>query len=221
MRRKMTGQAGVAVGDGPGQQVAPLVELAQELGVDGGDPLLAPLGGGELLQGTGQDRVAAEEGGDLVPVGLVLVVAPVAQAGDGGGVLLRRAQAGVVDGELLEVGQHAEGQLGRPGVAAQLEGGLAVDGQVDGRLLGLDEEAAAAVEVEAVVGGLGLAGDGDLVLVLDFGAAVAVVHIPAQGGEEGVDELDADFGLVVRAALEGGQGVVEAGEEVGEHGIEN
>ena len=48
-------------------------------------------------------------------------------------VALVGLDAAVVDGELLEVGEDAKRQLGGPGVAAELEGGLDVVLDVDGR----------------------------------------------------------------------------------------
>ena len=92
-------------------------------------------------------------------------------------------------------------QLGRPGVAAELVGGAGVVLDVDGGLLGLDEELARAADAEAVVGGLGRAADLDGVLVDDvlvgLGVALRVVDVPAEGLEEGVEELAAELGLVV------------------------
>ena len=70
-------------------------------------------------------------------------------------------------------------------------------------LLGLDEELARAADAEAVVGRLGGAADLDGVLVdhvlVGFGVALLVVDVPAEGLEEGVDELAAELGLVVLA----------------------
>ena len=77
------------------------------------------------------------------------------QAPGGGLVAAVGARAAVVDGELLEVGEDGERQLGRPGVAAQLEGGADVVLDVDGGLLGFDEELARAADAEAVVRGRG------------------------------------------------------------------
>jgi hypothetical protein len=75
---------------------------------------------------------------------------------------------------------------------------------VNSTALGLfrfQEELARAADAEAVIGGLGSAADLDLVFVDDilvgFGIALAVVHIPAEGLEHGVDEFLAELGLVV------------------------
>ena len=92
--------------------------------------------------------------------------------------------AAVVDGELLEVGEDRERQLGRPGVAAELEGRAGVVLDVDRRLLGLDEELARAADAEAVVGRLGRAADLDGVLVDDvlvgFGVALRCCPCPSR-----------------------------------------
>ena len=115
---------------------------------------------------------------------------------------LLRPDAAVVDGELLEIGQDAHRQLGRPGIAPQLEGGADRLADIDRRLLGLDEEAPhAAADAEAVVGGLGPAADLDGVLVDDFlvgvGVALCGCRRPSRGPKKRVEELLAELGLVV------------------------
>ena len=109
--------------------------------------------------------------------------------------------AAVVDRELLEVGEDAEREFGGPGVAAELEGGAGVVLDVNGGLLGFEEELARAADAEAVVRGFGGLADFDGVFVDDvlvgLGVALLVVHVPAEGFEERVEELAAELGFVV------------------------
>jgi len=125
-------------------------------------------------------------------------------AGFTGLVGLGRLDAAVIDGDLLEVGEDRQRELGGPGIAAQLVGGGGVGLDIDGGFLGLDEELADPADAEAVIGGLGRPADLDRVLVDDvlvgLGVALLVVDVPAEGFEERVDELAADLGLVVAAA---------------------
>src|SRR5574341_2433486 len=74
---------------------------------------------------------------------------------------------------------------------------------VDRGFLGLDEEFARPADAEAVIGGLAAARDLDGVFVdhvlVGFGIALLVVHVPAEQLEEGVYDLAAHLGFVVRA----------------------
>ena len=73
---------------------------------------------------------------------------------------------------------------------------------MDGGFLGLDEEFAGAADAEGIVrrGGAG-AGNAERIFVDDvlvgLGIALSVVHVPAKGGEEWVDEFLADPCLLV------------------------
>jgi hypothetical protein len=104
--------------------------------------------------------------------------------------------------ELLEVGEHSQWRLGVPAVADGLE--VVVGGcDVTVRFLRFDKEADVAVvrgEVEGVVGAaLTASRDGRLhfnFLLVGIGLLV-VVHVPAQRDEELVDEVLANFGLLV------------------------
>ena len=114
-------------------------------------------------------------------------VLPVVQQEDAPrGGLVRGCGLGsaVVDGELLEIGEDGEGQLGAPRIAAELVGGLDVVLDVDRGLLGLDEELALLADAEGVIRRLGRAADFDLVLVDDLfvllGEALHVVDVPAE-----------------------------------------
>lgn len=136
--------------------------------------------------------------------------------GDGG------LDAGVVDGEFFEVGEDGDGELGGPGVASELVGGGGVAFDVDGGFFGFEEELTGAADAEAVVGGFGSAagaGDFDGVFVDDVfvgvGVAGGVGHVPAECGEEGVEEFAAELGFVV---IGGGVGVGVAGEAIDEIG---
>ena len=46
----------------------------------------------------------------------------------------------IVDGELLEIGQDGQRKFGRPGIAAKLIGRTEIVLQIDGWLLGFEEE---------------------------------------------------------------------------------
>jgi hypothetical protein len=74
----------------------------------------------------------------------------------------------------------------------------------NGGLLGFEEEDAPAADAEAVVGRLGRAADLDGVLVDDFaeglGVVLRVVDVPAEGLEEGIEEVAPQQGFVVAAA---------------------
>ena len=200
------------------QPVAPALDLAQEGRVHLGRAPLAALGLGVLVERAAEDGLAAEHPGDLVPALGVLVEGDVQHTSRGGLVGLVRLDPTVVDGEFLEVGEDAERQLGAPGVAAELVGGVRVPFDVHRGLLGLDEELARAADAEAVVGRLGAAADLDGVLVhhvlVGLGVAPLVVHVPAQGFEERVDELDPGQGLVILAALVAVQVGAEAVDEL-------
>ena len=105
----------------------------------------------------------------------------------------------VVDGELLEIGEDGEGQLGAPRIAAELVRRLDVVLDVHRGLLGLDEELALLADAEGVVRRFGRAADPHLVLVDDLlvllREPLGVVDVPAERGEEGINELVADGGL--------------------------
>jgi hypothetical protein len=114
----------------------------------------------------------------------------------------RRLDPAVVDGELLEVGEDAQRQLGRPGIAAELEGGGSVDPQIDRRLLGLDEELAHAANTERIVWCAAVEAHLDRVLVhhvlVLLRIAGGVVDVPAERREERVEKLAPHLSLVVR-----------------------
>ena len=117
-------QAGVAQGDIARQQVTPALDLGQEGRVHLGGAALGALRLDVSVEGALQDGLATEDAGDLVPALGILPIGDVDDAGRGRLVGFVGLDAAVVDRELLEVGEDAEGQLGAPGVAAQLVGGV-------------------------------------------------------------------------------------------------
>jgi len=116
-------------------------------------------------------------------------------------VLVVGLDPAVVHGELLEIAEDAEGELGSPAIAAELEGGAGVVLDIYGGALGFEKEFACAADAEAVVGGFGGLTDFDGVFVDDvlvgFGVAVLVVNVPAERLEEGVEEFAAELGFIV------------------------
>lgn len=80
-------------------------------------------------------------------------VVDVEDAGEGRLIGLDRLDAAVVHDKLLEIGEYAQREFCRPGVAAKLEGGGEVVFQVNGGLFCLYEEFARPADAEAVVRG--------------------------------------------------------------------
>lgn len=199
-------QAGVSQGEVAGQEVAPVLYLLEELHVDFlGGPLLLRLD--ELIEPPLEDRLLGEDVGDLLPLLQVIVVGEVDHPAVAGLILELGTEAAVVNGELLEVGEDGEGEPGRPGVTAELVGGADIALDIDRGFLGLDEELPGPADPEAVVGGLGGPADLDRVLgddvLVGLGVTLLVIDVPAQGLEEGVDELGADVGFLVTGSLIG------------------
>ncbi len=104
------------------QEVAPALDLGQERRVDLGGAALAPLCLSIPVQGAVEDRVGAK-----TPAISSQRSAYWSKAGTSPGqwtaLALVRLDPAVVDRELFEVGQDAEGQFGAPRVAAELVGG--------------------------------------------------------------------------------------------------
>ena len=143
----------VAQGDIARQQFAPAFDFRQEGIIDFGSAALAGNGFGVTVEGALQDGVARKNGGELIPFIQVLLEGQHHQAAGGGLVGAIGFGAAVEDGELFEVGQDRERQLGRPGVAAQLEGRADVVFDVDRRFLGFDEEFTRTADAKAIVRG--------------------------------------------------------------------
>jgi hypothetical protein len=182
------GQAGIAQGEVAGQQVAPALDLGQESVVHRARAAFALGGVGVFVEGAAQDGIARKDRRRSRPIFNILVEGVVEDAGLGGPVGLFGFYAGVVNGQLLEVGEDAERQLGGPAVAPELVGRGNVALDVDRGLLGLDEELAGTADAETVIGRLGITADADGILVDDVlvgvGIARFVIHVPAQGGKE-------------------------------------
>ena len=124
----------------------------------------------------------------------VLRAGQVPDAGFGGVVALVRRDAAIVNSELGEIGQDAEGGIARPAVGAQLPGGFDLLADVDGGLFGLDIEGAPPPGQEAVIGVFGAAAAFYARFVQDL---LAVADIPAQRGKEGVNEFLPQLRFVV------------------------
>ena len=105
--------------------------------------------GGVFVEGALEDRLFAEDVGQFAPAVDVLVELQVHHAGGGGLVFFVGLDAAVVNGQLLEVGQNAQRQLGAPGVAAELEGGRDVVADVDRGFFGFDEKLPQTADAEA------------------------------------------------------------------------
>ncbi len=212
---------GVAEGEVAGEEVAPVLHVGEELVVEFGGAAFALGRGGVFVEGAAEHGVLGKDGGDLVPFLRVLVEGAVEDAAGGGFVGFAGAETGIVDGELVEIGDDAEGEFRGEGVAAELGGGSGIFLDFDGRLLGFDEEFAGAADAEGVVGGgSGDAGDfqGFLVDNVLVGLSVAggVVDVPTEGGEERVEEFATQLGLLVvgvEVGIEVAAESVDEGEE--------
>ena len=137
----------------------------------------------------------------LVPTLGVLAVIEIHHPPVGRLVALIRLALAVVNRELLEIGQDAQRQARRPGVAPQLVGRADVVLQVDRRLLGLDEKLAHSPDAESVIRRLDRLAHADGILVdhvfIRFGVTLAVVHVPAQRLEERIEKLQPELRLVI------------------------
>jgi len=188
-------QGRVAQGDVAGQGVAPALDLLQELDVHLGGAALASGLLYVAVEGALQHRFPGEDAVDVVEPVEVLVEGEVHDPAHADLVRGLGALAAVVDRELLEIGENAEGQLGAPGVAPQLIGRADVAFDRYRGLLGFQEELPDSTDAKAIVGRAGRPADLDGVLVdhvlVLLGVAPDVGHVPAQGLEEGVDELHA------------------------------
>ncbi len=111
-------EVGVAQGDVPGQLLPPGLDVLQERRVHLGGAALDLRGLGVAVERALEHGVFGEDPSELVPPGLVLVAGQVQDAGGGGKVAPVGLDPAVVDGELGEVGEDGERELGRPRVAA-------------------------------------------------------------------------------------------------------
>src|SRR5262249_55043995 len=119
----------------------------------------------------------------------------------------RRFHPAIVDSEFLKVGENRQRKLAGPAVAPQLVGGGGIVLDVDRRFLGFEKELLGAADPKTVVGGFGHPADFDCVFVNDiligFGIALDIVHVPAEAFEERIDEFLAQLGFVVMAGFVG------------------
>ena len=200
------GEVGIAQGEVAGEGVAPFFDFGEKGVVHFGSASFLS-GGDVFVEGTFEDGVAGEDVGDFVPAVGVLVVFDIEGAGFGGRVGFDGFDAAIVNGEFFEVGDNGEGQLGGPGIAAELEGRVDVLFDIDGRLFGFDEEFAGAADAEAIIGGGMVGADFDGVFVDDvlvgLGVTGGVGDVPAEGVEQGIGEFSAELGFVVSAAAVG------------------
>jgi hypothetical protein len=192
----------------------------------GGEEVIIHVGGAafalegisELIQRPLMHGLERKQPGDLVP--FVDVLSKVVKVGAPNmcGVAVDGFLAAVVDGQLLEVAEDADIELGGPSVAADLKGRVGVGFDVDGRFLSLNEEKRMPARLEGVIRGLG----GSVYIHRDlfdhlaefFGVVLMVVDVPAEGFEEGVEEVIAKLGLVVFAGVVDIALVGKAGDEV-------
>ena len=207
------GEPGVAQGEVAGQLLAPALDLGQERVVHLGGAPLGLRGLGVPVERALEDGFLGEDPRDLVPPGVVLVAGQVEDARGARRIAPLGLDPAVVHGELGEVGEDGQRELGRPRVAPELERGPGVVLDLHAGALRLHEELARPADAERVVGGLGQAADDDRVLVdhvlVRLGVAGDVGHVPAQRGEERVHELDPRLGLVVRTGHVRGAVLVE------------
>jgi hypothetical protein len=116
-------EVGIAQGQVAGEHHAPVFDLLQEGGIDGGGAAFGLVGLGELIERSFEDGLAGEGAGDVVPVVGIIFIAQIQDAGDAGLVGVGRFDAAIVDSELLEVGEDRQREFAGPGVAAQRIGG--------------------------------------------------------------------------------------------------
>ena len=201
------GELRVAQGDVAGKQFAPRFDLFEKRGINLGGAFFAFAGLSVLVKRALQDCFTGKDGGYFFPALRIFLIVYVERAGGCGFIGLNGFYAAVVDGEFFKVGQYAQGQLGRPGIAAQLKGRVDIILEIDRGLFGFEKKFAGAADAETVVRGLGEAAylDGVFVdnVLVGLGIAAVVVNIPAEGLEKGVDEFTAQLGFIVGARFVG------------------
>ena len=194
-------EIGIAEGDIARQQLPPGFDFPQKGIVHLRRPAFAARDLNVLVKVALIDGFLGEHARNLRPSAEVFGKWKVENARCGGRVVLVRLDTAIVDREFPEIGQYAEGQLGRPRVPAKLKCGVGFLLHVDRRPLGLDEELASATDSETVVRRLGGAPDLDRIFVNDvlvrLGRAGLVVDVPPKSFEEGVEKLSAKASFVV------------------------
>ena len=178
------GPSGVELADVGQEVAAPIGEVGEELLVDGlaaGDADDARLQLVFLLRGFAEQAKLGELAQKLF----------MTEGEDG---VEATQLAGVIEFEFVEIGEDDPIDAAVPGVIGGLADILGV-GQFGAEFLGFEQEAGDAFDFEGVIDAAPLAASG---FAGDFGV---VLHIPAEGGEEGVDEVGACGGLREVAAL--------------------
>ena len=136
----------------------------------------------------------------------------------GGAVFWIGFALAVVNRKLLEISKDGKGHVSVPGVTAQLVGRVDVVLDIDGRLLGFDEELALATHAEGVIGGFGgafnLEGILDEHLAILGSIAIFVVDVPPEGFKEFIEECLAEAGFIVFTGAVGFAILFEIGDEL-------
>jgi len=126
-----------------------------------------------------------------------------------------RLAADDIDFQLLEIGEDGDRHAFVPGVAFGLEGVAGL--KILGGFLGLTDKAIAFVGAEQVVGALASAANLGGALNFHFALALdetgAVLHVPAERAEEGIEKIVAQLGLGVAGFLEFGEALAERSDE--------
>ena len=142
----------ISQGEVLGQFLAPVFNFQKERRINFGGAAPAPVAFCKLIEAAFEDCLARKNRSNVVPLFRVIFKVTVKEAPLGRGVVPERFDAAIVDGEFLEIAEDAQGQLRGPGVAAQLKCGGDFFFDVDGGLLGFEEEFAGATNPKAVVG---------------------------------------------------------------------
>ncbi len=136
----------------------------------------------------------------MVPPINILVVGDEIQEGGERFVGLLRLKAAIVEGELFEVTDDAQGQLSRPSVAPKLHRWGYISGYVHRRLLRFQKELAGTTYIEAVVGCFGAAPDLELIffyyLPVCFRVSLTVVNVPTKLFQKGVNKIASYLSLI-------------------------
>jgi len=159
-----------------------------------------PLGGGVLVKSRGPDGFARKHVPQLAPTVGVFVEAEVLDSGMARLVAWTGARGAILTAEFLKVGENGQGELTAITVSTKLEGGGGVRADVDAAPLGFGVKLRQEADAKGVIRGLLLTFHVQAVfwndfLVLRRGAGL-VVHVPAQGFKEGVNQPLADLGFV-------------------------
>src|SRR5207237_8403121 len=171
--------------------------------------------------GSFEDCLFGKDRGDLVPVREIVFIGPIVDTAGGSLVGRTRPRPAIVHGELFEISQDRERQLGGPGVASKLVGWMGIILEVDRWLFRLQKKLTRKADLEAVVGGFCRAPNLDRVLVNDvfvsLRIACLVCHLPAQCFEERINERLPEVGLVISLAAIRVEVALERGNQLGDN----